>query len=430
MTKVLFKNIENPDYKGDIDSYSGAGGYKGLEKALKEYSPQDIIDIVKNSGLRGRGGAGFPTGIKWSFIPKDPNLTKYLCCNADEGEPGTFKDRELMARDPHQLLEGMIITSYAIGINNAYIYIRGELVKEAKILEEAIKEAYDRGYLGKNILGRGLFDLEIMVHRGAGAYICGEESALLESLEGKRGQPRLKPPFPAIHGLYGKPTVINNVETLSNIPHIIMRGAEWFAGIGTQKSVGTKIFSISGHVKRPGNYELPFGIPLRELIFDYAGGMKNDKRLKAVIPGGSSAPVLTEEQLDVNMDFESVAAAGSMLGSGAVIVMDESTCMVWVALKLMEFYFHESCGKCTPCREGGSWMLQILERIEHGEGREGDIELLEHICNNMRGKTFCPFGDAEVSPVMSTIKHFRNEYESHIKEKICVLRKNNLVTVG
>lgn len=426
--KILFKNMDIPGYKGDLDAYLEVGGYKGLKKALS-MEPQAIIDEVIASGLRGRGGAGFPAGMKWNFIPKDKGLTKYLCCNADEGEPGTFKDRQLMEKDPHQLIEGMIITCYAIGAQTAYIYIRGELVKEMRILDDSIAEAYKKGFLGKNILGSD-FSLDIYTHPGAGAYICGEETALIESLEGKRGKPRLKPPFPAVSGLYNKPTLVNNVETLSNIQYIVLKGGSWYKSFGTEKSAGTKVFSVSGHVKKPGNYELPLGIPLRELIYDVCGGMKDAKALKAVIPGGSSTPVLTPDNLDVKMDYESLQEAGSMLGSGAVIVMDETVCMVGVALNLTEFYYHESCGKCSPCREGSYWMLQILRRIEGGKGVPGDIEKLEMICSSMSAKTFCPFGDAEIGPVLSTIQHFRDEYETHIKEKCCVIsQKDEMVGV-
>ncbi len=430
MEKILFKNMSLPGFTADLSSYLKAGGYQALEKTLKEIQPDQLIEMVKKSGLRGRGGAGFPTGTKWSFIPKNPNLIKYLCCNADEGEPGTFKDRQLMEKDPHQLIEGMIISCYAIGAHIAYIYIRGELVHATRILEKAIAEAKTKGFLGKNILNSG-FDIEIYVHRGAGAYICGEETALLESLEGKRGKPRFKPPFPANYGLYGKPTVINNVETLSNIPHIVMHGGEWYAGIGAGKSTGTRLFSLSGHVKKPGNYEVPLGQTFRHLIFDLGGGMLNDKKLKAIIPGGASASVFTEEHLDVKLDFEAVAAAGSMLGSGAVTVMDEETCMVWSTLNLMHFFAHESCGKCTPCREGAPWLYKIIHRIEHGEGKMEDLGLLTDLCGNIAGKTVCAFGEAEVAPILGTIKYFRNEYEYHIREKKCPIhRSERLATIG
>ena len=355
--KILTKNMEMPGYTGSLADYERAGGYQALRKVLGKVSPAEVTDAVKKSGLRGRGGAGFPTGVKWGFLPKDYQGPKYLCCNADESEPGTFKDRQLIERDPHQIIEGMLIACYAIGVETAYIYIRGEFVLGAQILDRALAEARTAGYLGPNILGAGP-SINIWVHRGAGAYICGEETALLESLEGKRGLPRVKPPFPATHGLYNKPTVVNNVETLANLPHIMNRGAEWFAAIGSPpKSSGTRIFCVSGHVKRPGNFEVPMGITLRELIFEHAGGMRSDKPLKAIIPGGASAPFFTPEHLDVKLDFESVAQAGSMLGSGGVTVMEEGTSMVWAALRLMEFFYHESCGKCSPCRVGSSWLV-------------------------------------------------------------------------
>jgi NADH-quinone oxidoreductase subunit F len=430
--KILHQNLETPAYTGNLEDYKKQGGYQAIHKAFSEYQPDDLIEIVKKSGLRGRGGAGFPTGMKWGFIPKDPTLPKYLACNADESEPGTFKDRQLMEQDPHQMIEGIILCCYAIGAKVTYIYIRGEFVYGTQVLERALTEAYQAGYLGKNILGKGI-DIDVYVHRGAGAYICGEETALLESIEGKRGLPRTKPPFPAVEGLYGKPTVINNVETLSNLPHIVMRGPEWFAGIGSPpKSTGTRIFSLSGHVKRPGNYEVPMGIPLRELIYEHGGGIRNDKRLKAVIPGGASAPYLTEEYIDVKLDFESIAAVGSMLGSGGVTVMDEDTCIVRSALNLMEFFYHESCGKCTPCREGSSWLVQIMRRIEEGRGKMEDLDVLTQVCGGIVGKTICAFGDAEVAPILSTLKFFRDEYEYHIKEKRCLVgnRGSELITIG
>jgi NADH-quinone oxidoreductase subunit F len=404
-----------PGYTGSLKDYERAGGYQALKKILGKIAPAEVTAMVTKSGLRGRGGAGFPAGIKWGFLPKDYQGPKYLCCNADESEPGTFKDRQLMERDPHQVLEGIAIACYAIGAETAYIYIRGEFVLGAKILEKAIAEARKAGYLGKNVLGSGL-TIDIWVHRGAGAYICGEETALLESLEGKRGLPRVKPPFPATSGLYGKPTVINNVETLANLPHIITRGPEWFASIGSPpKSTGTRVFCVSGHVKRPGNYEVPMGITCRELIFEHAGGMRSDKPLKAIIPGGASAAFFTEQHLDVKLDFESVAQAGSMLGSGGVTVMEEGTSMVWAALRLMEFFQHESCGKCSPCREGSSWLVQTLRRILAGRGRMQDLETLTDLCQNIAGRTVCAFGDAEVAPIMSTLKYWRHEYEELIR---------------
>ena len=413
---ILLKNMLQAGYTGSLADYERTGGYQALRKVLGKVPPAEVTAMVTKSGLRGRGGAGFPTGIKWGFLPKDYQGPRYLCCNADESEPGTFKDRQLMERDPHQVLEGIALASYAIGSETSYIYIRGEFVLGAAILERAIQEARAAGYLGKNIWGTGL-TVEIYVHRGAGAYICGEETALLESLEGKRGLPRVKPPFPATHGLYGKPTVVNNVETLANLPHIITRGPEWFAAIGSPpKSTGTRVFCVSGHVQRPGNYEVPMGITFRELIYGQAGGMRSDKPLKAFIPGGASAPFLTPDHLDVKMDFESVAQAGSMLGSGGVTVMEEGTSMVWAALRLMEFFYHESCGKCTPCREGSSWLTQILRRILDKRGRLEDLETLADLCKNIAGRTVCAFGDAEVSPILSTLKYWRQEYEDLIRE--------------
>ena len=413
---VLLKNMLQPGYTGSLKDYEQAGGYQALQKVLGKVAPADVTTMVIKSGLRGRGGAGFPTGVKWNFLPKDYRGPKYLCCNADESEPGTFKDRQLMERDPHQVLEGIALACYAIGAETAYIYIRGEFVLGSKILDKAVADARAAGYLGKNVLGSGA-NIQIHVHRGAGAYICGEETALLESLEGKRGLPRVKPPFPATSGLYGKPTVINNVETLANLPHIVNRGPEWFAAIGSPpKSAGTRIFCVSGHVKRPGNYEVPMGITLRELIFEQAGGMRSDKPLKAIIPGGASAAFLTPDHLDVKLDFESVAQAGSMLGSGGVTVMEEGTDMVWAALRLMEFFHHESCGKCSPCREGSSWLVQTLRRILAKRGRMEDLETLVQLCNNIAGRTVCAFGDAEVAPILSTLKYWRPEYEALIRE--------------
>lgn len=414
--KILTKNMSNPAYTGSLQDYEATGGYQALRKVLAGVPQNDIVEMVKKSGLRGRGGAGFPTGVKWSFLPKDYQGPKYLCCNADESEPGTFKDRQLMERDPHQMLEGMAITCYAIGAETSYIYIRGEFRVGAQILERAIEEAKQAGHLGSNVYGSGV-TINIYVHAGAGAYICGEETALLESLEGKRGKPRIKPPFPATHGLYQKPTVVNNVETLANIPHIVNRGPEWFAAIGAPpKSTGTRVFCLSGHVKNPGNFELPMNATFRDLIFDIGGGMRSDKPLKAFIPGGASAPFLTPEHIDVQMDFESVAMAGSMSGSGGITVMEEGTSMVWAALRLMEFFYHESCGKCTPCREGSSWIVQILQRIQNTQGRPEDLDTLTEICENIGGRTICAFGDAEIAPVQSTLQYWRHEYEALIEE--------------
>ena len=393
-------------------------GYKALSSALK-MQPDTIIQTLKDSGLRGRGGAGFSTGLKWSFITKDPTIAKYLCCNADEGEPGTFKDRAIIEKDPHELIEGMIIACYAIGAAAAYIYIRGEFAFGANRLEEALSEAYQKGFLGKNILGSD-FNCDIYVHRGAGAYICGEETALLESIEGRRGQPRIKPPFPAQVGLFGKPTVINNVETLACVPHIINKGAKWFASIGPEKSPGPKIFGVSGHVKKPGLYELPMGTTAREVIYTHAGGIRDNRKLKAFIPGGVSAPMLIEKDLDTPMDFDSLAAKGTMLGSAAVMVMDDTTCIVKVAMRTMEFFRHESCGKCTPCREGTDWTYKALRRIESRQGKNGDIELLDRLCGNIFGRTFCPLGDGAVMALRGALKNFRDEFEFHVKNKRCM----------
>jgi NADH-quinone oxidoreductase subunit F len=416
--RILTRYQEIPNYTGTIEEYVAHGGYQALPKALKEMRPADLVEAVKRSGLRGRGGAGFPCGVKWGFIPKDSPKPKYLVVNSDESEPGTFKDRMLIEEEPHQLIEGIALASFAIGCRDAFIYCRGEFVKGAQVLQRAVAEAHAKGFLGRNILGSG-FDLDVRVHRGAGAYICGEETGLLESLEGKRGQPRMKPPFPAVSGLYRCPTVVNNVETLSNIPHIVMRGAEWYAGIGPAKSSGPRLFSVSGHVKRPGNYELPMSVTLRELIFEYAGGMRNGRRLKAVIPGGSSAPVLTAQHLDVTMDFESLAAAGSMGGSGGVIVMDEGVCMVRVGEIVSRFYHHESCGQCTQCREGTAWLHKVLRRIEDGQGRKEDLDLLLDMCDNMKGKTICVLSDAAAMPIESYLKYFREEFEVHVRERRC-----------
>jgi NADH-quinone oxidoreductase subunit F len=404
-----------------IDGYLKTGGYEGLRAALN-LSPQDVIETVKASGLRGRGGAGFPTGMKWDFIPKGGDAPVYVVCNADEGEPGTFKDRELLERDPHQLVEGIAITAYAVGCRTAFAYVRGEFLFPSLQLERAIAEAYEKGYLGRDILGKG-FDLDVVVHRGAGSYECGEETALLESLEGRRGQPRLRPPFPAVQGLYAAPTVINNVETLSTVPHIIQRGAAWFAGIGPEKSTGTKIFSVSGKVERPGNYEAPMGTPARVIVEELAGGVPGGKRVKAWTPGGSSTPFLTPDHLDTPMDFESVAAAGSLLGTGAVIVLDETDCVVDAALRFTEFYAHESCGKCTPCREGTWWMAKILQRLENGGGRLDDLETLKDVGDNMLFKNFCALGDGAVSPVDSSLKYFRDEYVEHVTAGGCPLEE-------
>ena len=415
---VLLKNINTPD-SHRIDVYIKNGGYQALPNALKMQTDA-LIQMVKDSGLRGRGGAGFSTGLKWSFITKEPTILKYLCCNADEGEPGTFKDRAIIEKDTHQLIEGMAIACYAIGAQTAYIYIRGEFDFGARRLEQAISEACEKGYLGKNILGSN-FNCDIYVHKGAGAYICGEETALLESIEGKRGQPRIKPPFPAQVGFFAKPTVINNVETLACIPHIVNRGPKWFASIGPEKSPGPKIFGVSGHVKKPGLYELPMGTTAREVIYTHAGGIRDDRKLKAFIPGGVSAPMLTEKDLDTPMDFDSMATKGTMLGSAGVIVMDDTTCIVKIAMRTMGFFRHESCGKCTPCREGTDWTYKVLHRIEHSQGKEGDVELLESLCGNIFGRTFCPLADGAVMALRGALKNFREEFVYHVKNKRCMV---------
>ena len=396
-----------------LSTYVKSGGYRALDKALG-MTPAEVMTEVKASGVRGRGGAGFPAGVKWGFVPKDSARPIYLICNADESEPGTFKDRELILVDPHMVLEGIAIASYAIGANTAYIYIRGEFVRETEILETAIAEARKKNYLGPKVLGHS-YDLEVHIHRGAGAYICGEETALIESLEGKRGLPRLKPPFPAVVGVFSCPTVVNNVETLACIPHIIDRGASWFAGIGTERSTGTKLFCVSGHVERPGVYEEPMGITFREIIEDRCGGMRGGRQLKAFIPGGSSAPVLPAEKVDTPADFDSVAAAGSMLGSGGLIVMDETVDMVWALENLLVFYAHESCGQCTPCREGSDWAVDIVRRIRRGFGRPEDLDALRRISRYAsQGMTICPLGDAFCGPIASFLDHFGHEFDAAI----------------
>jgi NADH-quinone oxidoreductase subunit F len=389
-------------------------GYQALGKALKEMTAEQVIEEVKKSNLRGRGGAGFPTGVKWSFVPKDTSKPKYVIANADESEPATCKDRPLMELDPHQLIEGMIIAGKAVEAHQGYIYIRGEYRYVMEILEAAIAEAYAGGYLGRNILGSG-FHFDLHTHTGAGAYECGEESALMESLEGKRGYPRIRPPFPAIVGLYGCPTLINNVETLASVPAVILRGGEWYANLGTPKNGGTRLFCVSGHVHRPGIYELPLGFNLGRMIEDVAGGVAGGKKLKAVIPGGSSCPLLSAEEVDVAMDFDSLAKAGSMLGSGGVVVIDEETCMVNVARRIMHFYAHESCGWCIPCREGTTWLRKMLDRFHGGGGRAEDVPLIGELAKNMLGRTFCPLGDAAAMPTISIVKKWRHEFEEHLR---------------
>ena len=412
-TKVLTKGFEL-DHLFRIGVYLDQGGYRAVKKALTEWKPEQVLDEVKKASLRGRGGAGFPAGLKWSFVPQKTDKPKYLCVNADEGEPGTFKDRSIMAHDPHLLIEGIIIAAYAVGIHTAYIYIRGEYELIARRLEGAIGEAYANGYLGKNILGIG-FDLDLYVHRGAGAYICGEETGLLESLEGKRGNPRLKPPFPASVGLFQSPTVINNVETLASVPFIVLNGAAWFLERGLPKDGGTRIFGVSGAVNRPGIYELPVGTSLREIIFDHAGGLKPGRALKAVIPGGMSSPVFKADEVDVKMDCDCMAAAGSMLGSGAIIVIDDRTPILDVLSKVAKFYAHESCGQCTPCRLGTSWIHKIVKRMAAGKGRADDVDALIRLSANIKGRTLCPLGDAAALPVLAIAKKFKAELQTALK---------------
>ena len=420
--KIVSGRFGNPEAP-HIDGYEASGGYRAIREIFGKLEPKAVTGIVKASGLRGRGGAGFPCGLKWSFVP-DMEGPKYLAVNADEGEPGTFKDRELMLRDPHQLVEGILIACYAVGIEKAYIYIRGEFAAPARAVNKALAEAYERGYVGENILGSG-FSCDIHTHMGAGAYICGEETGLIESLEGKRGHPRLKPPFPAIVGLYGRPTVVNNVETLSNLPHIINKGAEWFAAIGIdEKNTGTRMYCVSGHVEKPGLYELPLGLTLEEIIEGPCGGVLGGRALKAVIPGGASAPVLTAREVreeKVRMDFDALARAGSMGGSGGVIVMDETACMVQAAHRLAVFFEHESCGQCSVCREGTGWVAEILARIEDGHGEPDDLATLNSIDPNMRGNTICVLSDACAMMFGAFVNKFRSEFEAHIEGGRCPL---------
>ncbi|HWY44074.1 MAG TPA: NADH-quinone oxidoreductase subunit NuoF [Candidatus Sulfotelmatobacter sp.] len=412
-----------------IDVYLKNGGYKALEKVLKQMTPEAIIDEVKKSSLRGRGGAGFPTGMKWSFVPKDSPKARYVICNADEAEPGTCKDRPLMEMDPHQLIEGMIIAGRAIGSHRGFIYMRGEYRYIQALVDDAITEAYERGYLGKNILESG-FDYDLLVHTGAGAYECGEESALMESLEGKRGYPRIKPPFPAVVGLYGCPTIINNVETLSAVPSIINEGGEAYANRGTPKNGGTRLLCVSGHVNKPGIYEIPLGLNMKKFIYEMAGGIPDGKKLKAVIPGGSSCPIMSAEEIDIPMDYDAVAKAGSMLGSGGMVVMDEDTCMVDMARRIMHFYAHESCGWCIPCREGTSWLRKMLDRFHEGLGRSEDIDLVGELSRNMLGRTFCPLGDAAALPTISIVEKWRNEFEDHLNGRCAYNKSSDELLLG
>jgi NADH-quinone oxidoreductase subunit F len=418
--EVCFRTL-HMDRSWRLETYQSEGGYEALKTILSEKTPpEEIIDMVKQSGLRGRGGAGFPTGLKWSFINRTAPGDKYVVVNSDEGEPGTFKDRDILRYNPHALIEGILICGYAIGGVAGYNYIRGEFWEPYQRFEEALAEARAAGLLGENILGSG-FDFDIHTHLGAGAYICGEETALLESLEGKKGQPRYKPPFPAMFGLYGRPTVINNTETLASVPDIIRQGAEWFRDIGVANSGGPKLFSVSGNVARPGNYEIPMGTPFAELL-EMAGGMRDGRTCKAVIPGGSSAPVLPGDvMMDLTMDYDSIAQAGSMLGSGAVIVMDDTNCMVKVLDRIAYFYYEESCGQCTPCREGTGWMYRVVHRIETGKGRNEDLDLLDDVAKKIMGRTICALGDAAAMPVAGFIKHFRDEFQYHIDHKKCMV---------
>lgn len=417
---MLTVGLEGKD-KWQLDEYVKRGGYSALKKILANNTPQeDVINEIKKSVLRGRGGAGFPTGLKWSFMPRAFPGDKYVVCNSDEGEPGTFKDRDILLFNPHAVIEGMTIAGYAMGAARGYNYIHGEVWEVYKRFEEALEEARKAGFLGKNILGSG-FDFELFAHHGYGAYICGEETALLESIEGKKGQPRFKPPFPASFGLFGKPTTINNTETFAAVPFILNVGADAYLEAGKANNGGTKLFSVSGHVNRPGNYEIPLGTPFSTLL-EMAGGMRGGRKLKACIPGGSSSPVLPGDvMMDCTMDYDSISKAGSMLGSGAVIVMDESTCMVKALDRLSFFYYEESCGQCTPCREGTNWLYKVVHRIENGLGRPEDLDLLGSITSNIMGRTICALGDAASMPVQSFIKHFRDEFAYHIEHKKCLV---------
>lgn len=433
--KILLNNINVPGIN-TFEVYRKNGGYAAVEKALKTMSPDDVVEEVKKSGLRGRGGAGFPTGMKWSFLAKPEGVPRYLVCNADESEPGTFKDRYLMTHTPHTLIEGMIVSSFALGANTSYIYVRGEMMPQIRILERAIAEAKNAGFLGKNILGSG-YDLEIYVQPGGGAYICGEETALLESLEGKRGNPRIKPPFPAIAGLYGCPTVVNNVESIAAVSWIILNGGDEYAKIGIGRSTGTKLISASGNINKPGVYEIELGVPVEEFIYsdEYCGGIANGKRLKAVVAGGSSVPILPANLIlklangqPRLMSYESLAeggfVTGTMLGSGGFVVMDEDACVVRNTWNFSRFYHHESCGQCSPCREGTGWMEKVLHRIEYGHGKMSDIDLLVDVSKKIEGNTICPLGDAAAWPVASAIRHFRDEFEWHVKEPKLAMERN------
>lgn len=440
--KILLEHINVPGIN-TFEVYRSKGGYNAVEKALKKMTPDEVVEEVKKSGLRGRGGAGFPMGMKWSFLAKPEGVSRYLVCNGDESEPGTFKDRFLMTHTPHTLIEGMIVSSYALGANTSYIYVRGEMMPQIRILEKAIAEAKKAGFLGKNILGSG-YDLELYVQPGGGAYICGEETALLESLEGKRGNPRIKPPFPAIAGLYGCPTVVNNVESIANTSWIINNGGEAYAKIGVEKSSGTKLISASGNLVKPGVYEIELGLPVEEFIFsdEYCGGIANGKKMKALVAGGSSVPILPAKLVSKTaagnprlMSYESLSdggfATGTMLGSGGFIVFDEDACIVRNTWNFSRFYHHESCGQCSPCREGTGWMEKLLHRLEYGHGSMEDIALLEDINKKIEGNTICPLGDAAAWPVAAAIRHFRDEFEWHVKKpKLCREQNYGLANYG
>jgi NADH-quinone oxidoreductase subunit F len=418
--EICFRNLDQ-DQPWTLSSYEANGGYKVWRKILAEKTPpEQVIEELKTSALRGRGGAGFPTGLKWSFMPRSAPGQKYIVCNSDEGEPGTCKDRDVLRYNPHALIEGMAIAGYCIGATVGYNYIRGEFWEPYERFEGALEEAYTAGLIGKKVLGSGV-DFDLYSHLGAGAYICGEETALLESIEGKKGQPRFKPPFPANVGLFGRPTTINNTETLASVPVILAEGGKWFLDLGKPNNGGSKLFSVSGHVNRPGNYEIPMGTSFAELL-QMAGGVRDGHRLKAVIPGGSSAPPLPASMMmDLTMDYDSIAKAGSMLGSGAVIVMDETTCMVRALARIAHFYYEESCGQCTPCREGTGWMSRVIHRIEHGEGRQEDLDLLDDVAGKIMGRTICALGDAAAMPVQGFIKHFRDEFQYHIDHRRCMV---------
>jgi NADH-quinone oxidoreductase subunit F len=423
----LTRHWDDPRVVG-IEGYEAAGGYAGLRQALG-MADADIVELVKASGLRGRGGAGFPTGMKWGFVPRDTGKPTYVVVNYDESEPGTCNNRELVEREPHRLLEGSAIAALAIGCETVFVYIRGEYLWQGTVLQRAIDEAYAKGYLGADVMGSGT-RVDVVLHRGAGAYICGEETALLNSLEGLRGQPRLRPPFPAVEGLYASPTVINNVETLMNVPDIVTNGAEWFREQGTEKSPGTKMVTVSGKVERPGNYEIELGTPFRVVLEDLAGGVLGGRSIKAWTPGGSSTPMLTAEHLDVALDYESVAAAGSMLGTGAIMVMDETDCVVDCATRMVRFYAHESCGKCTPCREGTWWATRVLGRLEEGHGRPEDLPLMTEMGTNILFRAFCALADGTASVINSSLKHFMDEYEAHVRLGACPLKVEHTAGVA